>query len=173
MILRTCMFIYAAINESKASPCAVLALSFLPHTKMQFVTADGTSDPSCQVQCLQQWPVPGVCMVLDTKDKLLLRPCSSDPVCYWHTQRQCSGQILACCRSSLHLQSQDSPLGDVWEQHMHEVREFQRQKASVELKECLQEGSAAEDSPGHLPPPQPDHHSQQESLMWRMSPILV
>lgn len=34
-------------------------------------------------------------------------------------------------------------------------------------------GSAAEDSPGprHLSPPRPDHHSQQESLTWRISLI--
>lgn len=83
--------------KGKVTPWAVLAISFLPHRKTQFAKADGTSGQSCQVQCLQQWSVPGAsealppastCMVPDRKDKFLLRPCSADLVYYWHTQRQ-------------------------------------------------------------------------------------
>lgn len=145
--------------KGKATLWAALALGFLPHTKMQFATADGTSDPSCQVQCLQQWPVPCVCvpsMVPDRKDKFLLRP-TALTWCTIDTHKdKCSVQILGCCRSALHLQSQDSPLGDVWAKHMHEVREFQRQKASVRTGTWPARRAC---SRGHLPPPWPDHHS--------------
>lgn len=137
--------------KGKATSRAALAISFLPHTKMQFDTADGTSDPSCQVQCLQQWPVPGVCGALPPGSTWPNARCwtertnfSSGPAaltrCTIDTHKdKCFVQILGCCRSSLHLQIQDSPLGDFWAQHMHEVREFQRQKARG-LKHSLQEG---------------------------------
>lgn len=126
-----------------ATPWSVWAVSFLPHTKMQFVTADGPSDPPCQVQCLQQWPVPGVCEALPPGSTWPNAWCwtertnfSSGPAALtWCTidthKDKCSTQILGCCRSPSHLQSQDRPSGDVWAQHMQEAREFQTQKASV------------------------------------------
>lgn len=132
--------------KGKATPWAVLAISFLPLAKMQFATADGTSDPSCQVLCLQHCPVPGACEALPPGSTWPNAWCwtertnfSSDPAALtWCTvdthKDKCSVQILGCCRSSLHLQSQDSPLGDVWAQHTHEVRQFQRQKASMETE---------------------------------------
>lgn len=125
-----CSFIQIPM-KGKVTPWAVLAISFLPHRKTQFAKADGTSGQSCQVQCLQQWSVPGASEALPPTSTWPHAWCrtertnsSSGPAaltwCTTDTHKdKCSIQILGCCRSALHLKSQDSPLGYDWAQHMH------------------------------------------------------
>lgn len=84
---------------------------------------DGTSDPSSQVPCLQQWSVLGVCEAFSLN--------STWPTSRWGTKKtnlsqgpellilcpidihkdKCSGQIFAWCSSPLRLKCQKSPLG--------------------------------------------------------------
>lgn len=140
------MFIYVAVNEGKSHSLGSFIFQFPSPYKDAGCSADGMSDPSCQARCLQQWAVPGVRGALPPGSTWPNAQCwtertnfSSGPAaptwCTIDTHKvKCSVQTQGCCRSSWRLQSQESPWGDVWVQHMHEVRELQRQKASVETE---------------------------------------